>query len=1378
MSSQSSTFDGLADPMSDDFLSPRTKIAKMLADIDDAPTPSPPARHAPLPNTKVASPFLDESDGDDGDVSSQPIARTTDAGYAKASSDIDEDADDDLVRRPAGRAARSMLQNATSPSTSQVRPALDSDHDGSDEDLYSATPVKSSGLKRKRDLNVASTRPLTLSPAAHGNSLFVSPAKSLLSNQDDAEDDLPANPLALTSKQRLAQLVAQKREERLALEAAKAAHAEDSNQIVSAHASLDLPDEIFEAEENVAANPEVDRILSDAARPTRKASKRALLEMERETQRMSRQQALAHQMKVKKKFSTTELFAKFNFRQTPVPSPQPRDSSSAPNSDPIDPSPARSLRRELRSTPPSSPPTPFDKQKMLVDSGALAKMVPIRQDTLDSMVADDEELPDIDELLRSSQRPLDVVSAPTEHVHEEAGSNLARWGKKSVSRRVEPNDHNDDLEILQPMPRHLQVFDRVQPAKKAGSHSNAIHILKHLSHIGQNDARPNKPGSVKPSVHPQVLEARLRKRAREQAHEAQLERLQELRAKGIIVQNAEERERESESFENLLEKARQEAEDLRKSEKAARKEAGEEVAMDASDDESEDGDYAMSGSEDEGEGVGNDGNELVDDAADESTEDEGDAEGDEDDAEVASEGPHDDVAKDPSLPVANSQLQRPATQTDSLEMNPLPVRKSRKSRAILEDDEDEDGPTVAAPREDAYEDPFAAFGFGGAGAPKIMSPTQAFNATMQTPTQEDSQMDGFDMLGRIAPMSTMSMPPTFQSFDADATADESQTQRPTDVETQEVQLNWETQLPETPVPGLTRQHSGLVETLGWEPTQDAGMVSPCSAVRRGQLQRELTLDSVLEEDNETQPTVQLRVSESPMPSAAHKRGRLTKRKPVVADDSDEDVPQPNKKDAFREMKRRRIETLGAADRAEAELELKRMMEDQAEESEDEYAGLGGDDTDMIAPETAEDAAMIDSSHVEVDERAIAAHFADRQRADDEEATKKLYKDLTTGALRRRTAGGGWDLDEDEDDVVVRRRQIRQREEAKKRRLLLQDEGVRDWMEKGKQTKGKDAFLRAIADDDAEVEDVVDLDDQEPDEDDAGLAEESQQSQIEAAPLPLQEVSGNTQRAEADIEVKPVRPRPQERRLKVDDAAFSRPTSLLQVRESLSFLLDEPGQANNTFVDPDDVGSDSEDEYADGPLRTDGRIHLVSDDEDEAEEDEAAELARQNSGGFAPNPKAVEDAALMPPPRLPALQRRTPAKPVAGAVLDRLSLKRGNSSSSSSTGSRSAWGNATAAGKAPSLMRRATTNMTASGANERGVTIGHGARASGDRGVTVGAGTRSGSWKSSFAAQARAEERRAVLEAGAVRKAEATAKVAALRRAASASMSRMSGGGWE
>jgi mediator of replication checkpoint protein 1 len=146
---------------------------------------------------------------------------------------------------------------------------------------------------------------------------------------------------------------------------------------------------------------------------------------------------------------------------------------------------------------------------------------------------------------------------------------------------------------------------------------------------------------------------------------------------------------------------------------------------------------------------------------------------------------------------------------------------------------------------------------------------------------------------------------------------------------------------------------------------------------------------------------------------------------------------------------------------------------------------------------------------------------------------------------------------------------------------------------------------------------------------------------------------------------------------------------------------------------------------------------------------------------------------MPPPaRLPAPQRRTAAKT---AVVDRLSLKRG-SSSSTSADSRSAWstGGSSAGSKAPSLLRRATTSLATSGTNDRGVTTGS---AGNDRGVTIGAGARvGGNKKSSLAYQARAEERREIVEAGARRRAENTARIAELRRANSSSMKGIGFGG--
>lgn len=1337
--------------LGDDYLSPRSKVAKMLADLDDAPTPSPPNKHSTITRKQMtAGPFQDDSDDEDELMHEQPKQSAQTGPVSSQASAEDEDEDEEeggIIRKPQGRAARRMLGIE----------AQEPFKDDNEDDLYAATPLKPASIRRRREAYERTTSASPLgSPRQKGTGLFVSPAKTALENSD-GENDLPG-------PNKLAELVAQKRAERLARESEKRKHnksRKSDSHGASEHASSDLPEEAFEGSQDAPANPDVDRILSDAARPTRKASKKAMLEMERETQRLARQQALAHQMKVKKKFSTSDLFARFNFRQ---PQPQTaqtdKGSSSMPSSDAIEASPGAGQPKEPFSTPPSSPPTPLDKQRMLVERGALTKMVPVREDTLTSIAAgeEQEELPEMRDILKSSQRQGENAKATEPETAPEKGSKIARWGKKSAPQTYRDDESDDDLEVIQPMPKHLQAFDRIKPAKKEEAHSHAIHTLRYLSHLGHTDAKPNRPTNAKPSVHPQVLEAQLRKKAREQAFEAQQERIAELKAKGIVIQTAEEKEREAEEFENLLEKARQEAVDLRKAEKAARKEASGEANMDASDDETEDEDYYDRSDDEDADGIDEEGgNAMVDDVADESQEEE-------EDIDSAEE---DDVVED-----AAATAQDSVAETNAETEGPALSRKSRKSHVIKDDDDEEEEkteesedqagpsakPTSTAPDNDTQEDdPFAAFGFGAGNADaNAMSATQAFNATMQAPSQ-DTQEDSFDILQHVPPPSSFALPPTFPNVDSQIQDGESQTQLATDAnaaESQDIQLGWETQAPQTPGPALVRKASDLSETPGWEPTQDPGLPSPWTGLRRSQLPHEPALPSATDGDQETQSTVQMRVSESPAADAMPKRGRLQRRLATLDDSEDEEEPvKLTQKDAFKEMKRRRMQDLNANDRTEAEAELKRMMEDQAEESEDEYAGLGGDDTEMIAPETAEDQAMIDSSHIDVDERAIAAHHAARERAAEEEATKKLYKDITTGALRRRQRDA-WDLDEDEDDYMARKRQMRLREETRKRKLLLQDENVKDWAEKGKHTKGKDAFLKAIADDDEDdFEDALDRKDEEQAESDPS----TQQTQPEVDGVPLQEISGNKRSADESEHATQERPPAKQRRTKDPDAAFSRPTSMLDVRESLSFLLDEPSQEP---VGPSALDDDSDLEIEDEPQAPQDNH---SDDDDEV----AAEEARNNDGGFAPNPKSMEDKAMMPPPRLPGPQRRTAAKP---AVVDRLSLKRG-SSSSTSADSRSAWATGISSGssKTPSLLRRATTNLS-SGANDRGITTGS---AGNDRGVTVGGGARvGGNKKSSLAYQARAEERRTIVEASARRRAENTAKIAELRRANSSSMARM------
>lgn len=1253
--------------------------------------------------------------------------RTSPTGNITMGSESEDDSDID-IRRPMGRAARRMLGGSPKTQTQQSSSLSDED------DLYSATPRKKQNKSPSPPQSDARS------------SLFVSPAKPG-QDQDESDEDLPMNPIG--SKQKLAALVAEKRAERLAKEAE-----EEQQRSAFAHASSDLPDEIVE-DARAASNPEIERIMSDAAKPTRKASKKAMLDMERETQRMVRQQALAHQMKTKKKFTTNDLFARFNYRpagQASAP-PPPADgdttASSAPNSDAVD-----AVTKEPVSTPPSSPPTPLDRQRALVEQGALSKLVPVREDSLTSIIDDEdegEELLSMHDMI-SSSRALELAETPAKAASEKKkGLRLARFGKKAVPVRQDDSS-DDELEILKELPSHLSIFDRAKGIqKRQHTDSTAIHILKHLAHAGTDAAhsgRRNKNNS-RPSVNPQVLEAQLRLRAKEQARARQLERIAELRAKGIEVQTTEEREREAEEFENLLEKARQDAVDLRKAEKAADNEG----KVVASDDESEDEDY-YDGSEndddDERDGVEKDSNEMVDDIADESE----DEEEEEEDEELEQDGDvdADELAGEEEVPPAvDAQPASPRAETaakaDWVHQTPVIGRKPRKSHIVLdEEDSDMEGSQIianaAAESDDEGADPFAAFNFGAAKTTNVlMSPTQAFNATMQTPTQ-NSQQDSLDILAYLAPPGSAARPslPVDMETQTQVESQESFVPGSQLPESQQVNLAWETQAPETPVPGLNRGASAAtIETPGWEPTQDGGLPTEWQAKQNREQAN--PLEAMVEHD--TQSTVRLRISESPVP--APKRNRLVRGQRAVVDSSDdEDEPdvQPAeaaKKDVFREMAKRRKEALTTAEIAEAQREAKQMMDEQAEESEDEYAGLGGDD--FVAPETEQDREMIDSSLIDVDERQIAAHFAEKQRVADEAAASKLYKDLMTGGLRRKQANM-FDLDDDEDDIALRRRQMRQREEARKRKLLLQDDNIAGLAE-GKQSKGKDAFLKAIADDDERDDDVMDLSDADDEENTAETQSDSQSSTQPTQTAPLREVSGNKRRREEE----PAERLPAKAR-RTKASAFRAPTSMLELQESVSFLLEEPHVA---LVGPsvlDHSESENEDQGSDK--------EATDDEEDEVE----AERQRQNDGGFAP------DQAAMPPPRLPASARRTAPKPT---VVDRLSLKRAASTTDSAHG-RTAWAAPVGgAFKVPSLLRRATTNT---GSNERGVTTSNGLSRE-NSGVKNG-----GTKKSSLAYQARAEERKAIVEAGAKRRAANTAHIATLRRNASSGFSKAMAGQFE
>jgi mediator of replication checkpoint protein 1 len=159
-----------------------------------------------------------------------------------------------------------------------------------------------------------------------------------------------------------------------------------------------------------------------------------------------------------------------------------------------------------------------------------------------------------------------------------------------------------------------------------------------------------------------------------------------------------------------------------------------------------------------------------------------------------------------------------------------------------------------------------------------------------------------------------------------------------------------------------------------EPTQDAGFEKPHFE------------HSALPDLHSTIETVVLPSDVSPV---AQKRGRLHRRTEASATlsqhgdetfQTDTDIRPENvfqlSTNAF-DVLFKATKKIGSVDDFDKKRsEAKRMVEEQAEESEDEYAGLGGASDEESDSEVDEEVAkMIDENHVEVNESKLAQLYA-------------------------------------------------------------------------------------------------------------------------------------------------------------------------------------------------------------------------------------------------------------------------------------------------------------------------------------------------------------------------------------------------------------------
>ncbi|KAI9712193.1 MAG: hypothetical protein M1812_006927 [Candelaria pacifica] len=1322
------------------LLTPRSRIKALLASVDDdSDLESPPKRQEPS-ERRVATRASPEV--------SSPTKTKKDVGNDTVLEDSGSTDDDELLSRPKGRMAARMLGQDGSKVTASRSDSSDMEGNAYErikQQLIGGVKINNTAEKEGRDkdseddqfqISTVGERPGKLvgkcsskhspqsspiQPRQSSPGLFVSPeapsraiklGTGTSDIDSDPDSDLPASP---QKNSRFLALVAKKRQERVAQEEAvaqKKLEKAASHKAASSHRRKTVAKD---SDADSDGEDDGGRKLTQQARPSRKASKKALEDMHRETQRMSRNMQLAHEARTRKTITKESLFERFNFRPTVTTDPAVDNretkgvsSSSVPTTD--------SEALPERETPPTSPATHEglsqknnESREKDLDRGTNklpAEVIPIEEEDLPSM--EDilaEPIPKVDKGKgRAIEKEPELPSVPTKAkktIFTQPPIRV-RPPKQEAAKPNFGDDSDTDLEIVSELPlptrqkKKHTVFDRLPAQKTTNTRSmQTLRALANLTSPGRDISKK------KASMTPTELQTSLQKRARQQAAQERAEKLQDLRDRGIIVQTAEERERDQAEVENLVEKARREAESIMQKEKSAakkdRKDKGESDGLENPSDEDQDwkddeGDEApqLSGSESGEEGadlMGVSKHMKVEGGLDIATDEEEDDDEEEEDTALdeADHKPNslfdteagEDEDEDDEDDGDEEEVDEDEEDGDAEESVPMPSRRKRKVARVLSDEEDDvldgNGPEDIV-QQTVEATPSESPTLGAMFSSKPIIPgldafgaaplglTQMFDGTMaDAQSQElggvnnpDALDEGQDSLAFLRGLPAPSLP----DFD-DAMAGESQEiiqnsqsaishnneQRSQNHSTMlDIDLNYsQSQVRYNAFNDSQQLLAGTQYSEFPDPTQDVGFEISSPPLNRFAIPPPSTVDTVLLSNAEE--------LDSPI---VKKKGRLRRRNEavtVLSDVEDDQLPalgsddengdleiSANAFDVMRKAATKSSRHVAAFDRKGSH--AKGMVEEQAEESEDEYAGLGGaSDDDSNAEDDEEVRKMInDEGGVKVDERRLAAFYADKERANDEKQVTKLFKDITNGMLRRKR-GADYELSDSDDDGEARRR-MKQREFAKMRKALLEDENIGKIATNPK----KAAFLQAIEDRDVD-EDLFFLD--QPSEPSQILdSQEPPASQSEMGPpskrkRPLEESTTNDSN----------RPPPALRRIQ----RTKKPSNLADIRESLSSLLEEP----NALQPPPQSPSSSENEGL-------------------ASEEEVEDISNKSNDPFSTHNN-------------PRRRRRT------NPVIDRLALTRATSTKTSSTTTRLAFLDQSTTPqhtfKIPSLLRRATTQLT-------------------------------------------------------------------------------------
>lgn len=803
---------------------------------------------------------------------------------------------------------RAEREQAEKQNTEPPAATEDAQSDLSDDDLPTAAPKRKNNAAKSQspksaDQSPASSRARSYSP------LFV--------DDQEADADSEAEKPAKGNAKFLA-LVANKRKEREEREQAEA------EKKAARKAQMEkFSSDMVSGEESDAEDPGSAHKLSQKARQPRKASKKAMDEMRQETQRMSRNMQLAHQAQTKKKITKESFFARFNFGQPEAPAAEPAPVNSSSTAGSLQSSDGEGVQK-ARETPHTSPVLgPSDATKAAPQLANETQPEPNDKEatvTTDKPTQADTTSPADIEMMGSKDSTLiPTRSAKKEPFQLTRPAVRVLMSRQEIARHNKDDSDSDDLEVVTSpaKARRIAAFENL-PARKM-QESTSMTRLKALAHL-------TSPTRKSTSMNNAELSANLLVRARQQAAKERRERIEELRAKGVVIETAEERAAMEDDMEDLVEKARREADDIKRQEREARKN-GQDL-----DDEEDDGDYEFSGSDADEEG-----------SADENNEDNNNL--------LEQEAGEADDSSDGESEVVQSEAEDEAPGS----------RRKRRTRVVSDDEDDEEAQqqvpsTPVRPPSNAAQSAERPH-FPGMDSPNMsMGLTQAFAGTLADDHDEMSQSGSatipFSLPDPGRPV------PRLRQEDSEILVKDSQEQP----DESDFMANYQqnvTRVSESPAGRAFSQYSQIPD-----PTQDEGFVfSPFDPNKRFRGTPPVS----------TVDTVVLGQSQSPI---AERKKRHLRRGPAALSAVQEEATQEDdfeiNANAFNVMKKSAKKTQVPYDKKNSK--AKGIVDEAAEESEDEYAGLGGasgDDSD--GEENAYDKQMInDNSGETVDEKELAA----------------------------------------------------------------------------------------------------------------------------------------------------------------------------------------------------------------------------------------------------------------------------------------------------------------------------------------------------------------------------------------------------------------------